>query len=156
MRMEVSVTGPRSVTPALKRRMRRAALAAVTAIPARTKRSLLGEGVAYALSVAVVSDRKMRALNRSYRGKDRTTDVLSFSRLEGEGPRSPEAEIGDILISFATAKAQAKDYGAPLGEELERLVVHGVLHLFGYDHEADPREAKRMFRLQNRVLRSLH
>ena len=135
--------------------LRRAAEAAVAGVPRRVRASLLKGGVAYTLTVAVVGDARMRALNRRYRGKDKTTDVLSFSRLEGEAFPSPEAEVGDVLVSLAVAKRQAKEYGAPLAEELQRLVVHGVLHLFGYDHELGPKEARRHFGLQNRILRKL-
>lgn len=80
------------------------------------------------LSLRIVSDRTMRALNRKYRGKDKATDVLSFPMRERE-------LLGDIVISVDTAKRQAKAYGAPLERELERLLIHGILHLLGHDHE---------------------
>ena len=82
----------------------------------------------------------MRELNRDYRGKDRPTDVLSFSQLEGE-PMQPEEEepvaLGDIVISIDTAKRQAAEKGHSLSDELDLLVVHGMLHLLGYDDETD-------------------
>ncbi len=80
------------------------------------------------LSLRIVSDRTMRALNRKYRGKDKATDVLSFPMRERE-------LLGDIVISVDTAKRQAKAYDAPLERELERLLIHGILHLLGHDHE---------------------
>jgi len=86
----------------------------------------------------------MRRLNFHYRGKDKPTDVLSFSLLEGEVISSfsnsvaliPVAlSLGDIVISIPTATKQAQEYKVTLGEELLRLLIHGILHLFGYEHE---------------------
>ncbi len=77
----------------------------------------------------------MRSLNRRYRGKDRTTDVLSFSLREGTFPRIQPNVLGDIVISVPAAARQAAEAGHPLIREIERLLVHGLLHLLGYDHE---------------------
>jgi probable rRNA maturation factor len=98
------------------------------------------------LSVALVGDDRMRELNRDWRGKDSTTDVLSFSQLEGESPgTSPlvfgeESEnasemLGDVVISVPVLERQASEGGWTVEEELARLLVHGVLHLLGFDHE---------------------
>jgi probable rRNA maturation factor len=82
------------------------------------------------LSVAIVSDRRMRALNRQFRGKDAVTDVLSFS----SGDRG---FLGDIVIASGLATKQAKAAGHTVTTEVRVLALHGLLHLLGYDHEAD-------------------
>lgn len=78
-------------------------------------------------------DRRMRSLNRRYRGKDRPTDVLAFPA-EGEGL------LGDVVISVPYASRQARRRGEPAAREIDRLLVHGLLHLCGYDHETDDGE----------------
>lgn len=80
----------------------------------------------------------------TYRGIYRTTDVLSFSQLEGPLPQHESAELGDIVISPAQAKRQAGERGATLDQELALLLVHGLLHLIGYDHEKNRYQAKKM------------
>lgn len=94
------------------------------------------------LSVAFVNERDMRRLNKRWRGKDRVTDVLSF-----EG-------VGEILISYDQARRQAEELGHSTRDEVVFLLVHGVLHVFGYDHEK-PEDATRMFPLQTRILNRL-
>ncbi len=97
----------------------------------------------------------MRTLNRHYRGKDRTTDVLSFSLREGSfGHIRPEM-LGDIVISVPTAFRQAKMVGHGINAEIQRLLVHGLVHLLGYDHERSLREARRMKRMEQRLLHRL-
>lgn len=92
---------------------------------------------AQGLSVTYVDDRGMRKLNREHRGKNTTTDVLSF-------PAEPEAgafpHLGDIVISLPTADKMAKKLGVSRRREVETLVIHGFLHLCGYDHEKDKGE----------------
>lgn len=80
--------------------------------------------------VAVVSDRRMRALNRQFRGKDYATDVLSF-------PAEARGFLGDVVIAAGVAKKQAKAQGHGLKTEIRILALHGLLHLLGYDHEVD-------------------
>lgn len=109
----------------------------------------------YSLGISFISKTEMRKINKKYRKKNKPTDVLSFSRLEGEKHPTPFPEVGDVLISLEVAKAQAKEYQTTLKEEVERLTVHGVLHLFGYDHELSPKEEKRMFSLQEKILKGL-
>jgi probable rRNA maturation factor len=94
------------------------------------------------LSLSLVSDAAIRALNRAHRGKDSATDVLSFSldaQLEpsrvGVGVSAPERMLGDVVISIETARRQAAGYDATLQDELYRLLIHGVLHVVGHDHE---------------------
>jgi len=104
------------------------------------------------LSIALVSDAQIKRLNKLYRNKDRPTDVLSF-------PIGEKVEdwliLGDIVISVDTAKRQAQELGHSLEEELKRLLVHGLVHLLGYDHELGGEEEKKFFELEEFVLREL-
>ena len=86
-----------------------------------------------AISLTLVRDEAIRALNRQYRGKDAATDVLSFP-LDDTGVSAEEPLLGDVVISVDTARRQAADYDAPLQRELYRLLIHGLLHLLGHDH----------------------
>lgn len=106
------------------------------------------------LSLEVIGDRRMRRLNREYRKKDRPTDVLAFPTREVIMPRgvSPVSQmLGDVVISLPTAIRQAKASGRSIDDELAMLLVHGVLHLCGYDHERNQREAARMSRRERAV-----
>ncbi len=96
------------------------------------------------ISLEFVGDVRMRRLNREYRKKDRTTDVLAFASREAGGPPSPL--LGDVVVSVPTASRQAKSLKHSLNEELLRLMIHGVLHLVGYDHERSEAEARKMKR----------
>ncbi len=97
----------------------------------------------------------MRTLNRRYRNKDRTTDVLSFSLREGRfGGVQPDM-LGDIVIAVPVARRQAVDAGLTLHQELERLLVHGLLHLIGYDHERGEAEARSMRKKEQNLLKRL-
>jgi probable rRNA maturation factor len=86
-----------------------------------------------AISLTLIGDGAMRALNREYRGKDAPTDVLSFP-LEPGMPAAGERLLGDVVISVDTARRQAGDYDGTLQRELYRLLIHGLLHLLGHDH----------------------
>ena len=86
------------------------------------------------VSIAVVSDRRMRALNRQFRGQDVATDVLSFPATQMPGVSS---FLGDIVIAAGVATRQAREAGHPVGTELKVLALHGLLHLMGYDHDTD-------------------
>ena len=106
------------------------------------------------LSVLLVSDPVMRELNRRWRGRDRPTDVLSFA--QAEGPLDPPgALLGDVVISVDTARRQAAERATPLARESERLLIHGLLHLLGYDHERSEAEARRMQRRERALARWL-
>jgi len=87
-------------------------------------------------TIAFVSDKKIRELNRQFRGVDKATDVLSFP---SDGP-----DLGDIAVSVDTAAAQAKENELKLDEEIAQLILHGLLHLSGYDHETDNGEMNRL------------
>jgi probable rRNA maturation factor len=108
------------------------------------------------LSIVVTSDEALRRLNRDYRGVDAPTDVLSFGNADDASfviaPEIPRY-LGDVLISFPRAEAQAAQAGNPLGDELRLLVVHGVLHLLGHDH-AEPDEKTVMWAAQKEILGS--
>ena len=95
------------------------------------------------VTVALVSDRKIRTLNRTYRRKDYATDVLSF-------PAGDSGTLGDVVIATGVARRQARDAGHTLQTELRVLALHGLLHLLGYDHETDN---GRMARLEARLRR---
>ena len=97
------------------------------------------------ISILFVEDSGIQSLNNQFRGIDKPTDVLSFPQLvEGE-PEAPGAMmLGDVAISLETAHRQSEDHGLSLDEELSLLLIHGILHLLGYDHEISPQEEERM------------
>jgi len=119
---------------------------------ARALLAVVGHGRSE-LSIALVDDGEMRTLNRTWRGRDRPTDVLSFSLLEGEGRRHRGALLGDVVISVETAAAQAAARHRSLDDEVLRLLIHGLLHVLGHDHERDD-EARRMEAEQRRLWRA--
>ncbi|HEX9052383.1 MAG TPA: rRNA maturation RNase YbeY [Anaeromyxobacter sp.] len=92
------------------------------------------------LSILLVTDRRIRALNRAWRARDTATDVLSFPLGE---PAGAGELLGDVVISLDTAARRARADGRPVGAELDRYLAHGLLHLLGYDHER-PAEAREM------------
>ena len=96
------------------------------------------------LSIFITDDEEIGSLNRIYRAIDRPTDVLSFSQLEGEGPIIAPQLLGDVVISWETAQRQALELGHTIQFEMKRLLVHGVLHLLGFDHEKDEEWARIM------------
>ncbi len=112
------------------------------------------------LSISLVSDAAIRRLNRDYRHKDKATDVLSFSQIEERHapppnpdriPNNRETVLGDIVVSIDTAARQAREYGVGLDERLCTLLIHGFLHLIGYDHERSARD-ERLMRAREREL----
>ena len=96
------------------------------------------------LSILLADDKKIRTLNKQYRGQDRATDVLSFSQNEGEENKPNSHVMGDVVISTVTAKRQAAEHGLTLEEEIVLLLIHGILHLLGFDHERSNEEACHM------------
>ena len=113
--------------------------ARVRSLLSRTAR--LTRARAEEVSVLFCGDARMRRLNRDYRGKDRSTDVLAF-------PAAGGWLLGDIVVSVPYAARQARRRGEPASREIDRLLVHGFLHLLGYDHETDRGE---MEALESRV-----
>ena len=103
-------------------------------------------------TVAFVSDRAMRELNRRWRGKRGTTDVLSFPSGQEEFERGEGASLGDVVISVEQAARQAAEHGLDFVNEVEQLILHGLLHLCGYDHERDGGEMNALeLRLRRRL-----
>ncbi len=116
------------------------------------------EGVKNAQATVVVTDdERVRELNRIYRGVDEPTDVLSFQTSGGEDfVAAPEAEayLGDVIIAYPFTAAQAREAGRPIEHDLLLMVVHGILHLLGYDH-AEPEEKEVMWSKQDAILEEL-
>ncbi len=121
------------------------------------------------ISLAIVGDGRIRKLNKIYRGKNRVTDVLSFSdktvmpylvkafakiKKGEEFIMAPDGinRLGEIVICYPRAKKQAKSLNHSLERELTILLVHGILHLLGYDHESGEIEAKKMKKMEDKIL----
>ena len=116
-------------------------------------------GGAGGVSIAIADDETLRSLNERFRGLDEVTDVLSFEGESGSGnpdaafPAAPDggATIGEVVLSYPLAVRQADEHDVTTEEELALLVVHGVLHLLGHDHE-EPGDEARMQRLERQAL----
>ncbi len=104
---------------------------------------LVSRGLAAAeLSVVLADDEAIHDLNRDFRGVDRPTDVLSFAQREGPGANPDDPILGDVVISLDTAARQAVCRGHGLAQEVRILLVHGFLHLLGFDHETDEQRSE--------------
>ena len=143
-----------NVSQSFRNTLKKSAILTVESIPHKVFSSMTRGVSTGVISIALVGPKEIQKLNLQYRRKNKPTDVLSFSRMEKGSIQlpTPETDLGDVLICWEIAKTQAREYGASLKEELARLTVHGVLHLFGYDHEISPKEEKRMFTLQDKIL----
>ena len=97
-----------------------------------------------AASIVFVSDHAIRKLNREFRGKDYPTDVLSFPSQSEPFEKEIRDHLGEVVISAERAAAQAKENGLTFENELQQLILHGLLHLCGYDHETDKGEMNRL------------
>ena len=108
------------------------------------------------LGVLITDDEAVRRLNAEYAGEDETTDVLAFSLREGEVFVSPDGvmRLGEVIISYPTASRQAAEAGRRVDEEMAHLLVHGILHLLGYDH-VEPEEERVMRGREAELLASL-
>jgi probable rRNA maturation factor len=91
----------------------------------------------WSATIAFVSDKRIRELNRQFRGIDKATDVLSF-------PAEEESNLGDVAVSVETAATQARENGLTFDREIAQLILHGLLHLSGYDHETDNGQMNRL------------
>jgi probable rRNA maturation factor len=132
------------VTLLNRQRRQRVALTRLRRVLEGAARTL---GVTGELVVVIAGDRLLRRLNREFRGKDKPTDVLSFPGDGGEGG------LGDVVISVETARRNARALGRTLPRELDVLVLHGLLHVLGYDHETDDGTMERLERrLRRRLL----
>jgi rRNA maturation RNase YbeY len=97
------------------------------------------------VSILLTTDADIRKLNKQFRSIDQPTDVLSFPQNADEDPPIPgEIILGDIAVSLDTAQAQAKEHGLTFEEEIILLLIHGILHLLGYDHEISEQEEEKM------------
>jgi probable rRNA maturation factor len=105
------------------------------------------------LSVLLTGDAAIRKLNGLYRGKDKATNVLSFPA-GADGPSDGAVLLGDVVVAYGTVVKEAKEAGKSLKDHLSHMVVHGVLHLLGYDHEVSS-DAKTMERLETKILAGL-
>ena len=106
-------------------------------------------------SVTFVSDEEIEELNREYREKDEPTDILTFALSDGDEFPNPEGEkeLGDVFISLESMRRNAGEFEVPEDEELERLLLHGLLHLAGMDHRSNDFSAEEMLLLQEKILR---
>ena len=105
------------------------------------------------LSLVLIGNREMQMLNAGYRHKDYPTDVLSFP-VEGEVPAEISL-LGEVIISVEKAAEQAKERGRTVEKEMVTLLIHGIVHLMGYDHERSAKDARAMSRVEKRIYRRL-
>ena len=146
--MEIGVTirysAWRTALPEVRRVTRKAALAALALTP---------KPRANELAVVLADDALLRTLNCDYRGVDKATNVLAFAYAEAESSPGPEESeiLGDVVVSLEATRAEADKAGRSLREHLSHLVIHGVLHLLGYDHGND-RDAESMEKLEIQAL----
>jgi probable rRNA maturation factor len=135
----------------------REALPEAGGVAERAARAALAGGgaptVPAELSIVLADDALMRALNRQWRGRDAPTNVLSFPAGEAPPPGAPLL-LGDVVLGFETVSGEAAAQGKPLAHHVAHLVIHGVLHLLGFDHEAEA-EAERMEALETELLAGL-
>ncbi len=111
----------------------------------------------FEVSVVLTDDAEQRDLNKTYRGKDSSTNVLSFPAWDAKGPAAPAGvpeSLGDIVIAYETVAQERSAQGLPWHDHFSHLLVHGMLHLCGYDHE-DTQDAEKMERLEVGILEKL-
>lgn len=107
------------------------------------------------LSILFVTDEEIRQMNRDFRGKDAATNVLSFAMADGPfADLNPEL-LGDVVISTETAAREATEWNLPFPVRISQLLVHGILHLFGYDHEESPEAEARMEEKSTELVRQI-
>lgn len=114
----------------------------------------------YSFNVSLCGDKKMRTLNHQFRHKDKTTDVLTLALYEdiraGQEFLFEEVELGDIFISAPVMKRQANEYNVTVENEFFHLMIHGFLHLLGFDHEISPEEEILMEAHEKKLIESIH
>jgi probable rRNA maturation factor len=113
----------------------------------------LGARNGHEMGLVFADDATVQGLNRDWRGIDRPTNVLAFDNADAPPPGAPW-QLGDVVLAFATTRNEARGAGLPLADHAAHLVIHGVLHLFGYDHQ-DEAEARRMECLETEILATL-
>lgn len=113
------------------------------------------------MDLVIIGEKRMKTLNRIWRGKNKATDVLSFGEQKKKTknqkfkfitPKGDIIHLGQIFICYPVMARQSRRYGCSLQEEIARLLVHGILHLAGYDHEKSAKEEKKMMELQEKIL----
>jgi probable rRNA maturation factor len=104
------------------------------------------------LSVLFTDDKRIAALNQQYLKREGPTNVLAFPMLPGLPPHLPSGMLGDVVISVDTAVSESRELGEPLQRTVDRLLIHGVLHLLGHDHEGSSKQALRMRKEENRLM----
>lgn len=133
---------------------------AVGAAIAHSRHAALDEAGAE-VSVKLTSDAEVHALNRAWRGKDRPTNVLSFPMIEpafftnAAQPGEPEILLGDIVLAHGVCAREASERGIAMADHAAHLIVHGTLHLLGYDHETGDADAEEMEAIERRALAAL-
>lgn len=150
MNLEIDVEAPWPDTTDWTALAEDAAKAAAQVAPELAHRRLIA-------SVLFTSDADIRALNAEWRGKDKATNVLSFPMLEREdlldlAPEGPPEMLGDIALAHETCVREAADKGIPVEAHAAHLIVHGLLHLAGYDHETSDADADAMEALETKAL----
>jgi len=104
------------------------------------------------ITIIFTNNMHIREINREYREKDYPTDVISFAYMDDPFPgEADDSYLGDIYISVETALAQSTEFGSSYEKEIDRLVIHAILHLMGYDHEKGEKEAELMFSLEDSI-----
>ena len=117
-----------------------------------SERALEAIGKTAGATIAFVSNRQIRTLNKRFRGVDQATDVLSFPASPFELDQASDLFLGDVAISIEQAESQAADNKLDFDQEVAQLILHGMLHLCGYDHETDDGEMNRLeLRLRKRL-----
>jgi probable rRNA maturation factor len=111
------------------------------------------DSISFQIAITILSDSEMKILNRSSRKKDYATDVLSFPT--ENFPGSPFLDLGTIYIAWGVCKNQASEIGNTVEDEFDRLLVHGFLHLLGYDHEISKEEEIRMMKKEDECLKGI-
>jgi probable rRNA maturation factor len=135
--------------------------AALTAVASSAHARLADSELAVEVSVKFTDDDEVRALNRTYRGKDKPTNVLSFPMIEGEllasiaSADSGQVLLGDIVLAHGVCVAEAADKNLAVDTHAAHLVVHGMLHLLGYDHETGEADAETMEEIERQALAAI-
>ena len=131
------------------------------AVAASSHAELADSSIAVEISVKLTGDEEVRSLNASFRGKDKPTNVLSFPMLDADllGPLSGadggEVLLGDVVLAHGVCASEAREKGVSTADHAAHLIVHGTLHLLGYDHETSEADAEAMERLEREALQSI-
>jgi rRNA maturation RNase YbeY len=104
------------------------------------------------LSLLFTDDKRIAELNQKYLKRQGPTNVIAFPMLAGSPPHLPSGMLGDVVISVDTALSESRELGEPLQRTVDRLLIHGILHLLGYDHEGSSKQALQMRKEENRLM----